>query len=522
MDNNQPAANQHKRHSRLLAAASAAVIVVVGLGAFALAPDHKASPPVPHATEAFAANTSAKQHIQPPRMLENGAPFSFADLVERVSPAVVSVTVEAKSEPMAAMGRLPDNIPEPFRQFFRNFGGQNAVPQKSIGVGSGFIIDKSGYIVTNNHVVDHSSKISVKLPDGRTFEAKLIGTDPATDVALIKVKSDKPLPTVEFGDDRQLRVGDWVVAVGNPFGLSNSVTAGIVSSIGRDVGNGPYTDFIQIDAPINRGNSGGPTFDLRGQVIGMNSMIYSPTGGSVGIGFAIPASTIHDVVAQLKTHGHVSRGWLGVQIQSITPEMAASLGSKDMQGAIVAEVVPGGPAQKAGMQQGDVVIAVNGKAVQDSRDLSRRVAALPAGSKATFTVMRDGSRKDITADITLRKDNRLASNRKDGQDKEQPESGAKAMGLGLSALTPDLRRQFNLDDSAHGVLVTDVDPNSDAADKGLRPGDILQSIGNKPVRSPQDVQSRIADAHSAGRKSVLLLVARGSGERFIAVDIGET
>jgi serine protease Do len=522
MDNNQPTANKHKRHSRLLAAASAAVIVVVGLGAFALAPDHQAAPPVPHTTEAFAANTPAKQRIQPPRMLENGAPFSFADLVERVSPAVVSVTVESKPEPVAAMGQMPDNIPEPFRQFFRNFGGQNAVPQKSIGVGSGFIIDKSGYIVTNNHVVDHSSKISVKLPDGRTFEAKLIGTDAATDVALIKVKSDKALPTVEFGDDRQLRVGDWVVAVGNPFGLSNSVTAGIVSSIGRDVGNGPYTDFIQIDAPINRGNSGGPTFDLRGQVIGMNSMIYSPTGGSVGIGFAIPASTIHDVVAQLKAHGHVSRGWLGVQIQSITPEMAASLGSKDMTGAIIAEVVPGGPAAKAGMQQGDVVIAVNGKAVQDSRDLSRRVAALLAGSKATFTIMRDGSRKDITADITLRKDQQVASNQKGSGGNDQAESKTKAMGLGLSSLTPDVRRQFNLDDSINGVLVTDVDPNSDAADKGLRPGDILRSIGNKPVHSPQDVQGRVADAHAAGRKSVLLLVTRGGGERFIAVDIGET
>jgi len=521
MQNDQPTASQHKRHSRLLAAASAAVIVVVGLGAFALAPDKQSNQPVPHSTQVFAANT-AKPRVQPPRMLENGAPFSFADLVERVSPAVVSVTVESKAEPTAAMGQMPQEIPEPFRQFFRNFGGQQMVPQKSIGVGSGFIIDKAGYIVTNNHVVDHSSKITVKLPDGRQFEAKLIGTDPATDVALIKIKSDKPLPTVDFGDDRQLRVGDWVVAVGNPFGLSNTVTAGIVSSIGRDVGNGPYTDFIQIDAPINRGNSGGPTFDLRGEVIGMNSMIYSPTGGSVGIGFAIPASTIHDVVAQLKSHGHVNRGWLGVQIQSITPEMAASLGSKEMQGAIIAEVVPNGPAAKAGMQQGDVVIAVNGKPVEDSRDLSRRVASLIAGSKATFTVMRDGNRKDITADITLRKEDQVASNQKFGGPGQAPEANTKAMGLGLAALTPDARQQFNLGDDVNGVLVTNVDPNSDAADKGLRPGDVLRSVGNKPVRSPADVKGRVAEAHAAGRKSVLLLVTRGGGERFIAVDIGET
>ena len=520
MQTSEPGANPQKRRSRLLAAASAAVIVLVGLGAFALAPDRQPSVAVPQMTQVATNDAAIKPRTQTPRMLENGAPFSFADLVERVSPAVVSVTVEAKAAPTPAMGEVPDNIPEPFRQFFRNFGGSGAAPQKSIGVGSGFIVDKSGFIVTNNHVVSDSSKITVKLPDGRQFEAKLIGADSATDVALLKVKSDKPLPTVEFGDDRRLRVGDWVVAVGNPFGLSNSVTAGIVSSIGRDVGNGPYTDFIQIDAPINRGNSGGPTFDLRGEVIGMNSMIYSPTGGSVGIGFAIPASTIHDVIAQLKSHGHVNRGWLGVQIQSLTPELAASLGSKDMEGAIIAEVVPDGPAAKAGLQQGDVVVAVNGKPVQDSRDLSRRVAGLLAGSKATFTVMRDGARKDVTANITLRKDQQVASAQTGGG--EQPANKAKALGLGLSSLTPDVRRQLNLSETVNGVVITNVDPKSDAADKGLQAGDIVRSIGNRAVHSPQDVQSRIADAKAAGRKSVLLLVTRGGGERFIAVDIGET
>jgi serine protease Do len=497
---------------------SAAAILVVGLGAFALIPQTHPTKIADSRPVQLAANDTRAT----PRMLENSSPFSFADLVERVSPAVVTITSETMTTENDS-DDVQENIPAPFRDLFNQFNQQRPQkPHKAISAGSGFIIDKTGLIVTNNHVVDNGKKITVKLPDGRSFEAKLMGTDPATDIALIKVKSDKPLPTVEFGDDRQLRVGDWVIAVGNPFGLSNSVTAGIVSSIGRDIGAGNYNDFIQIDAPINRGNSGGPTFDLRGQVIGMNSMIYSPTGGSVGIGFAIPASTIHDVVAQLKTHGHVSRGWLGVQIQSITPEMAASLGSKDMTGAIIAEVVPSGPAAKAGMQQGDVVVAVNGKAVQDSRDLSRRVASLLAGSKATFTVMRDGSRKDITADITLRKDQQVASNQKGGGDDNQPDNKTKAMGLGLSSLTPDVRRQFNLDDNVNGVLVTDVDPGSDAADKGLRPGDILRSIGNKPVRSPQDVQGRVADAHAAGRKSVLLLVTRGGGERFIAVDIGET
>ncbi len=332
---------------------------------------------------------------------------------------------------------------------------------------------------------------------------------------------DKPLPTVEFGDDRQLRVGDWVVAVGNPFGLSNSVTAGIVSSIGRDLpGSGPYNDFIQIDAPINRGNSGGPTFDLRGQVIGMNSMIFSPSGGSVGIGFAIPASTIHDVVGQLEAHGRVDRGWLGVEIQSITPEIAATLGINEPKGAIIANIVPDGPAAKAGFHQGDVVTAINGKTVQDSRDLSRRVANLAAGTSATFTINRQGQTKTISATIAPRKEQQVAS----AGDAPQgaPASTAQAMGLGLAAVTPDARRSYNLDDSVQGVLITKVDPDSDAADKGLEPGDVVISVGNKAVRTPQDIQRGVSEAHSAGRKSVLLLVASANGSRFVAVDITRT
>ena len=510
---------QYKKHvlgpiagrDRMFATVSAVALVAFGTSGFSFFSPSPQQKPQSHPVQAV--------RSQPPRMLESGAPFSFADLVERVSPAVVTVTVEQKVDPNQAAD-LPEDLPAPFRDFFNRFGngGQpQAAPRKTIAMGSGFIVDKSGLIVTNNHVIDDSTKITVKLTDGRQFAAKLVGTDPATDIALLKVKSDRPLPSVEFGDDHQMRVGDWVVAVGNPFGLSNSVTAGIISSINRDIGNGPYTDYIQIDAPINRGNSGGPTFDLQGRVIGMNTMIYSPSGGSVGIGFAIPSSVVHDIVSQLQAHGHIARGWLGVGIQSVTPEIAASIGMKEPKGAIIANIVDDGPAAKAGFQAGDIVIAVDGKPVQDSRDLTRRVASLPAGSKASFSVIRNGASKTFTATIAPREDQKVASLKPNGSGAATPNT--KAMGLALSALTDDTRRAFNLGREVDGVVITKVDPNSDAADKGLLPGDVLVSIGNKPVRTPQDVQSRIADAHAQGRKSVLLLVTTTNGPRFVAVDI---
>jgi serine protease Do len=506
--------------ARLIAAASAGALLVVGLGASALLPrpaaDTSNVQPQGGHLEQIAARTA-------PRMLEAGAPFSFADLVERVSPAVVTVTVE--QEINAAAGMNPQDLPEPFRDFFNQYGQQGKpfnIPRKAVAMGSGFIIDKTGYIVTNNHVVESAKDIKVKLADGREFNARLIGSDPATDIALIKVKAERSLPSVEFGDDHQVRVGDWVIAVGNPFGLNNTVTAGIVSSIGRNVGDGPYTDFIQIDAPINRGNSGGPTFDIRGKVIGMNSMIFSPSGGSVGIGFAIPASTVHDVVAQLLAHGRVARGWLGVEVQAITPEMAASFGAKDLKGAIVANVVPGGPAQKAGFHQGDLVVAINGAAVNDSRELTRRVAALQAGATATFTVIREGSKQQLTAKVGVRKEQQIASNDNPDQPTSMPATTAEAMGLGLAAVTPDVRRAYNLGQDADGVVITKVDPNSDAADKGVQPGDVIVSIANKPVHSPQEIKSRVADAKAQGRSAVLVLVTGQNGERFIALKIGQT
>ena len=517
---NKPPRILQNRRSRLLAMSSAAAILVVGLGAFALTPQVRQLQVADSNPVQLAQNTPRSAT----RGMPNGAPFSFADLVERVSPAVVTITSETMSTGSGSdedSDGVPDNIPAPFRDLFNQFNkAQPQTPHKEISAGSGFIISKDGLIVTNNHVIDASKKITVKLPDKRSFTATLIGTDPATDIALIKVNSDKPLPIVEFGDDRALRVGDWVVAVGNPFGLSNSVTAGIVSSIGRDIGSGPYNDFIQIDAPINRGNSGGPTFDLRGQMVGMNSMIFSPSGGSVGIGFAIPASTIHDVVAQLQAHGRVSRGWLGVEIQSVSPEIASSLGLKEPKGSIVANVVPGSPASKAGIEQGDVVTAIDGKEVEDSRDLTRRVATVVAGSNASFTVMRQGSPKTIKVQIGAQPEEKVAANIPATPSAMQ--ATGTAMGLGLAAVTADARKTYNLAETINGVVITKVDPSSDAADKGLQPGDVVMKIGAKEVKTPQDVQAGVAEAQKGGRKSVLLLVASQGASRFVALDIDQT
>jgi serine protease Do len=508
------------RQRRMIAMGSAAAIVVVGLGAFALLPPVRAIQTAGTPTM-VAANES--DGARAPRMLENSAPFSFADLVERVSPAVVTIT----SETTTTEGDVDaDNIPAPFRDFFNQFnnGQKPQQPHRALSAGSGFIIDKAGYVVTNNHVVDASKKITVKLPDGRSFTAKLIGTDAATDVALLKITSEKPLPTVEFGDDKKLRVGDWVVAVGNPFGLSNSVTAGIVSSLGRNIESSQqYTNFIQIDAPINRGNSGGPTFDLRGQVIGMNSMIFSPSGGSVGIGFAIPASLIHEVVDQLKAHGRVTRGYLGVNIQSVTPEIASTLGIKDNKGAMVAEVVAGGPASKAGFEQGDIVTAINGQAVDDATDLTRKVATVPTGQVATFNVSRQGKPLQLKVTIGTRPDaQQLASNAPNNG--SLAPSSANAAGLGLSSLTPEAKKNFNIAENVVvGAVITKVDPDSDAADKGLQPGDVVLRVGNRVVRSPADFQTGVAEAKKGGRTSVLLLVAHSQGGTgFVAIDIDKT
>lgn len=520
---NSPSTSERRltSRSRLFAGTAAVAIIGLGLAAFAWLPhpgaDHTGTNGTlqPISTGQQVAAATEPNRAPPPRMLQGGAPFSFADLVERVAPEVVTVTVEEKIQPQ----QMSDDrgIPAPFGNFFHDFGGPQAqAPQHATAMGSGFIIDPNGYIVTNNHVVENASKITVKLKDGRNFTAKLVGTDPATDIALVKIDAGKPLPAVQFANSRNVRVGDWVIAVGDPFGLSNTVTAGIVSSLGRTIGNGGYTDYIQIDAPINRGNSGGPAFDIEGQVIGMNTMIFSPSGGSVGIGFAIPTSTIENVVSQLKAHGHVTRGWLGVEIQNFTPEMAASLGNPNMQGAIVAKVVSDGPAAKAGFKQGDIILSIDDTNITDSRDLTRRVALVPPGQAAHFTILRNGNKMTLTADIAKRPAQpQLASAQPNGP----AAAGAtlKEMGLGLAAMTPNVRQMYNLPPDTRGVAITAVDPNSDAADKGIQPGDVIVSIGNQPIQDPSEVQQAIDHAKQIGRKSVLALVLTQDGERFVAL-----
>jgi serine protease Do len=536
-----------KQALRLSAAALALAALSFGAGGYMLSP-REAEAPIPRQTfgmqdfpaEYLRQAAAVTPRANAPRMLEQGMPFSFADLVEQVSPAVVTIMVEREQQGRQIPGM--DNIPAPFREFFRQFGpdndqdpqggqggqgqgqGRGRGPQmfRSQAMGSGFIIDPTGYVVTNNHVIDGANRISARLPNGREFTARLVGADEATDVALLKIDNVTDLPTVAFGDDRRVRVGDWVVAVGNPFGLGGTVTAGIVSSIGRDIGSGNYVDFIQIDAPINQGNSGGPTFDLSGRVIGVNSAIFSPSGGSVGIGFAIPASTVRGIVDQLRATGSVVRGWLGVQIQNLSPDLAASLGAANEKGAIVANVIENSPAQAAGFKQGDVILSLNGTPVDDNRDLTRKVASLLVGDRATFVVLRDGSRQNLTALIAKRDEAQLASAQppanqgKGGGQRPQPQQTT-TLGMQMSPLSQETRDQYDIDMNVNGVVITQVDPNSEAAEKGFRPGDVIVSVGNKNVRAPADIEQGIADARRANRESVLFLVAGRGGQRYVAL-----
>lgn len=458
-------------------------------------------------------------------------PESLSSLVDEVSPAVVTITAEKAITPAAAESEggvgpgpgpgMPFPPGSPFEKFFRQFGGpgvEPGVPQgrggHAVGLGSGFLIGADGYVVTNNHVVEGAEDVHIALTDGTTLDADVIGTDPKTDLALLKVESDKALPYVEFGDSDTLRVGDWVMAVGNPFGLGGTVTAGIVSARGRALGNSPLDDFIQTDASINKGNSGGPMFDMSGKVVGVNSAIYSPNGGSVGIGFAVPAAVAKPVIAQLKENGHVTRGWLGVQIQPVTPEIAEALGIDGTKGALVAGVMDETPAGRSGVKSGDLITAVNGQPIEQLRDLPRIIAGHKPGDTVKLAIQRDGDGRTVAVELgTMPDEPQVASAAPRGVEDKG------GLGLALAPLDKQTRDQLGLDGSVEGALVMDVDPAGPAAERGVRQGDIITRVGSTKVASPKDVVDAVSAARKEDRKSVLLLVQREGQSIFVPVQL---
>lgn len=446
---------------------------------------------------------------------------SFADVAERVSPAVVNVTVVSeRSGPVVMRGRR--GLPEegPMGDFFKRFFDQpgidtpHALPRKVEGAGSGFIIDPAGHVVTNNHVVDGADVVTVTLSDGTKLQARVLGRDDKSDLALLKVDAEHPLPYVDLADSARTRVGDWVLAVGNPFGLGGSVSAGIVSARGRDINSGPYDDYIQIDAPINRGNSGGPLFDVYGRVIGVNTAIYSPTGGNVGIGFAIPAEAVRGVVAQLREHGHVERGWLGVQIQPVTEELASALGLKGTEGVLVADVLPDGPAAGTELQPGDVILRAGGQPIKEYKDLPKLIAATKAGTPMKLDLVRGG--KPMTLSVTI---GQMPSEETLAQSNEPAaaDSGQPRLGLYLAPVTPQLRKEQGLSAKVEGVFVTRVEPGSPAEEAGIQAGSLISMVGGQPVTSPDQVVAAVRQAADDNYPAVLLRVEKDGKPMFVAV-----
>ncbi len=460
------------------------------------------------------------------------APESFADLAEKLLPAVVNISttqvIEGHSGPQ--MPQLPPG--SPFEEFFRDFMERNQ-PQrnpnrrqrKATSLGSGFIIDtrKNGdaFVITNNHVIEGADEITVVLQDNDRLKAELVGRDAKTDIAVLKVKATKKIFSVSFGSSDDARVGDWVVAIGNPFGLGGTVTAGIISARGRDIQSGPYDNFIQTDASINRGNSGGPLFNLKGEVIGINSAIYSPSGGSVGIGFAIPSSGAQPIINQLIKYGEVKRGWLGVHIQGVTEEIAETLGMEKAMGALVASLIKGGPAENSGIKAGDVIIEFDGKPVPQMRKLPRIVAETEVDKPVKVVVWRDG--KKVSVDVTIgRLDEEQVALASPGSPTD-PEKGVDKMvdplGLTLAEISPDMRSRFKLDEEARGVVVTQVADDGVAFEKGIRPGDLIVEVSQEEVTTPDQVIAKIDAAREEGNKRVLLLIEGQSGLRFVALSI---
>ncbi|ESZ22979.1 DegQ family serine endoprotease [Mesorhizobium sp. L2C084A000] len=451
---------------------------------------------------------------------------SFAPIVAADKPAVVTVTTVMKAQPETMSDASPFDGGSPFDDYFRQFFGDQGMPtpktppqqqpQRAEALGSGFIVGADGTIVTNNHVIDGASSIKVTLDDGTELPAKLVGRDAKNDLAVLKIKSDKPLPTVKWGDSDKLMPGDQVLAFGNPFGIGTTVTAGIVSARGRDLHSGPFDDFIQIDAPINHGNSGGPLVDVAGNVVGINTAIYSPNGGSVGVGFAIPSGQAQKVVAKLMKGGSIQYGYIGVQIQEVTPDVASAIGLDHSGGALVSEVNDGSPAAKAGIETGDVITSFAGQDVKDPKDLSRAVADVAPGARETVDVWRKGKPIRISVDVGQNSADARTASLDDGSD--APSAGrAPAIGLGLMDITPDIRQQMNLAGKQHGAVVASVNPDKAAAASGIQAGDIIVAVNQVPVKNARQVTQAIALAGKSGRKSVLLLVERGDAQMYIAV-----
>ncbi|MEO0881507.1 MAG: trypsin-like peptidase domain-containing protein [Pseudomonadota bacterium] len=464
-----------------------------------------------------------------------GAPLSFADLVEQVSPAVVSINVRGEQEVRDNAGI--DRFLEQFRDMpgFEEFmrrrreeleENDDRRTRETRALGSGFFISAEGHAVTNNHVIAGANEIQLVLSDGREFEAELVGTDPSTDLAVVKViEPEFDFPYVEFERSNNIRVGDWVVAVGNPFGLGGTATAGIISADGRNLGAGSqYTDFLQIDASINRGNSGGPTFDLTGRVIGVNTAIFSPTGGSVGIGFAIPADLAIRITDELIANGRVSRGWLGVSIQDFTPEFAESVGMDGARGAIVSELVDDGPAEASGIERGDVIIEVNGDTVVDATSVTRKVGNLIAGSTNTFVVLRDGERVDVNVKVGERPDDPTAlTNAPESGEREEEEEDVETgpLGVALKPLDDDTRTALGLDDDEEGLLIVDVETDSPLAETGLRPGTAILEVNGRTVGSVSDFNNAVEAARRADKEQVLVAAVVNGRTIFGTIDISE-
>ena len=507
--------NTPKSRTRVRLLAGAAVATVMGLAAVTALPTISPADTTPQATApGFVA----------------GAPSTFADLAAKVSPAVVNVssTHVVESEGPNGMEGMPFNFPpgSPFEEFFKQFqqqqGHQKPSARKVHSLGSGFIIDASGYIVTNNHVVDGAKDIEVTLTDGSEYPAKVIGTDAKTDLALLKVEATKPLPFVPFGDSDKMRIGDWVMAVGNPFGLGGTVTAGIVSARGRDIHEGPYDDFLQIDAAINQGNSGGPTFSTDGNVIGINTAIFSPSGGSVGIGFAIPSNLAKPIIAELKDQGHIDRGWLGVAIQPLTPDLTQGMGLGSDKGALISSVQDNSPAAAAGLKSGDVVVRFGEREIESPKDLSRAVADTASGTTVPVKVWRDGSERTVEVEIAEMKEE-VASAAQPGEESGPAASNTvDQLGATLAPVNDMTRQQFGLSEDARGVVIADLEQDSALAEQGVRPGDVIERVNDRKVANPGDVAKALREAEADKRSVAVMLIESDGNDRFVAVQISES